>query len=131
MLEYAHIFVDDISYGIPFDSKKFYSVGVYETSNIYDVDFSSDKGYELSDEEQEKFTSALHYTSFGGSCFQRTKDVYQTALIFKDGDVPFAKVMVDEVNGYIKWQQEDGTVLCAELIDTLLKELIQIAKNGK
>ncbi len=126
--EYGHLMVEGVLYNIGFDNKTSYTVNVYDSSNIYTIDFSKNNGYTLDKETQDEITTRVAYAGFGGTMYGNGNHLYQTVLVFKDEGKVFAKVMVDEINGFVKWQQNDGQMVCAELKENL-RELIERAKQ--
>ncbi len=127
--DFEHLMVADVIHGIRFDNKTFYSVELYDSSNIYTIDFSKAPSYTLDLETQQNILSCVAHAGFGGTMYGNGNHMYQTVLIVKGDGKIFAKVMVDEINGYVKWQQNDGQIVCAELKENL-RELIERAKQG-
>lgn len=126
--DYGHIAVNSVGYYVSFDNKKSYSVSVYKTHDINSIDSYSKGDYSLGQEAQEEFTSAVNYIIFGETGYDTTNHLYQTVLIFKDGDEIFAEIMVDEINGWIKWKRKDEDIVRAKLAETRIKSLLEQLK---
>ena len=127
--EFEHRMNAKVIYGIKIDNKTSYSVQLYDSSNIYTIDFSKAPSYTIDLETQQNILSCVVHAGFGGTMYGNGNNMYQTVLILKGDGKILAKVMVDEINGFVKWQQNDGQIVCAELKNNL-RELIEQVKQG-
>lgn len=116
-------------YNINYNNKTQYTIDIYDSSNIYTIDFSKAPSYTVDLETQQAILSCVAHAGFGGTMYGNGNHMYQTVLIVKGDGKIFAKVMVDEINGFVKWQKNDGQIVCAELKENL-RELIKRAKQG-
>lgn len=103
-----------------------YTVDIYDTSNIYSVNLKSDTKRDLSGDEQDRIIAQLKETSFGGSQYNATNQLYQTVLVVKKDGKVTEKIYVDTLNGYLKWQpSNEKTVICK-----LTPEFEDLIKNS-
>ncbi len=127
--DFSHEMVYSVAHLLNFDSKKTYTVEIYDSSNIYNIDFSADKGYNVQSNIEQNIIDIARYLNFGYTGFENHYHLYDTVLIIKADGKNEIKLMVDNVNGYIKWLNNKGDIVVTELSDEL-SGLIKIAKQG-
>ncbi len=127
---YRHLAIKTVSSLVFFDDKKSKTVDIYDAANIYTIDFSTTAPATLTQETQESILSALQNIKFGRTIFNNSNQLYQKVIIVKENGKTIEKFFVDEINGYVKRELKDGSIVCAELKNTQLSDLIQLGKTG-
>lgn len=128
VIDFNHSVTNDELHKIVFDREQIHTVDVYDSSNIYTIDYSKTSNYVVGKETQELIISGVKNLGFGGTIYWDKNNLYQTVLVVKDENGISARLMIDEINGFVKWQQEDGMVVCQKL-DENLRYLINQAKG--
>lgn len=121
---YRHLAIKTVSSLVFFDDERSKTVDIYDTTNIYTIDFSTTAPGALTQETQESILSALQNIKFGRTIFNNSNQFYQKVIIVKENGKTIEKFFVDEINGYVKRELKDGSIVCAELKNTQLSDLI-------
>lgn len=128
VIDFRNLVSGAVLYNINYDNGTQYTVDVCDSSNVYTIDFSKTPSYNVDKETQDAILSSVMHTGFGGSVYGNVNHLYQTVLVVKGDGKICAKIMIDEVNGFVKWQTNDGKIVLAEL-DEKLFELITAVKQ--
>ena len=109
---------------VVFNDNKANDVEIYDSSNIRTINFSADQEYHLTSEKEQAVLTALENIKFAETRFNTSNQFYQKILIVKEKGEIAESFFIDEVNGYLKRQLKDGTVVYARL-DASFLELIK------
>lgn len=104
-----------------------YTVKIYDSSNIQNINFSTDEHIETTNDLQAEIISIAKKCQFGLSpySYAATNNLYDTVLVFKSTKKDMIW-LIDQKNGYIKWIQNDGETVCCKLPKNLMEKLINI-----
>lgn len=73
--------------------------------------------------------SNIKSLKFGNTVYDDASHLYQTVIVIRDENEIVLRLMIDEVNGYVKWQQDDGRTV-RQVLDEGLRYLINQETQG-
>ena len=128
------LYVHSVGYRLPFKENKNYTVDIYDSSNIYGINYSLKTKYLISDELQQKIILCAQNLIFGETTYDFGNNLYDIVITFKTDGENTIKVMIDSKNGFVSmthYISESGHpyIVVTELTDEF-NDLIVAAKRG-
>ena len=119
---------------MPFKENKNYTVDIYDSSNIYGINYSLKTKYLISDELQQKIILCAQNLIFGETTYDCGNNLYDIVITFKTDGENTIKVMIDSKNGFVSmthYISESGYpyIVVTELTNEF-NDLIVAAKRG-
>ena len=113
------------AYVVPLFEDKFFSLEVYESSNLYAMNSSDYKKLTITAEEENKLINSIANLSLGETIYTDTlNQLYNYVLILRSDDEIVAVIMLDDVNKLVKMYQSDGGTVYDTFEETDLDELL-------
>lgn len=133
-LSQTNLYVYSVGYDVPFVEGKNYIVQVYDSSNVYGINYYRDFQSATSEELQQKIITGVKNLVFGETTYICANNLYDTVIAFKAKDENVIKIMVDTRNEFVSmhhYDSSDGTpyIVVTQLTNEL-KDLIDIIKRG-
>ncbi len=131
-LSQTGLYIHNVGYSLPFKQNKIYTVDVYDSSNVYSINFSAEKQYMVSNQVQEKIISHAQNLMFGETTYNYGNNLYDTVIVFKADGENIIKVMVDSKNGFVSMKYYDSKNTYPYIVETeLTKELKNLISEVK
>lgn len=125
--DYRNLRVNAMAYKFISENDNEITAEVYDTNNVYNINYSENDGYSISDDVQQQIINSVKNISFRLSRYgDNDNHLYNKAVVLRNDGTKLAVIMIDDVNGYVKLQKDDGEIVFAKFDSTDLDEILSV-----
>lgn len=123
--DYRNLRVNAMTYKFISENDNEITAEVYDTNNVYNINYSENDGYSISDDVQQQIINSVKNINFRLSRYgDNDNHLYNKAVVLRNDGIKLAVIMIDDVNGYVKLQKDDGEIVFAKFDSTDLDEIL-------
>lgn len=133
-LSQTNLYVYSVGYYVPFVEDKDYTAHVYDSSNVYAINYYSGFQYTVSEELQQKIITCVKNLVFDETTYVFGNNLYDTVIAFEAKGENAIKIMIDNRNEFASihyYDSDNGNpyIVVTQLTNEL-KDIINIIKRG-